>query len=88
MRLHIAFPIVFITLFLNLCKSQRPSPCPETFHYESQSRDEEDKWYGVITLQTNEDLIGVWVKIALDRKAEILGVSESRKGQFYVIWVA
>lgn len=76
MRLPLTFLI--LTIFTtNLCKSQRPSPCPEIFHYESQNRDEENKWFGIITLRTNEDLYGVWVKITLDHKALRLGVSLS-----------
>lgn len=74
MHFHFTYLVLF-ALSINLSKSQRPSPCPEIFHYESQNREEDNKWYGSITLSTNEDLFGVWVKITLDRKAELLGVS-------------
>lgn len=59
-----------------LISSQNPSPCPEIFSYEPRGQ-EEDRWYGVISLQTHEDLDGVWLKIMLDRPVELLGVINS-----------
>ncbi|RZC39732.1 hypothetical protein BDFB_013205 [Asbolus verrucosus] len=51
---------------------QNPSPCPAIFSYEPRGQ-EQDRWYGVISLQTKDDLDGVWLKIILDRPAELLG---------------
>ncbi|CAG9831457.1 unnamed protein product [Diabrotica balteata] len=47
------------------------SPCPDIFYYEPQK--EADKWVGVITIHTTEKLVGIWLTVKLDRKAELLG---------------
>ena len=68
--------LILISLFAltaQLAQSQNPSPCPQIFSYEPRVQ-EEDRWYGVISLQTLEDLDGVWLKVILDRPAELLGV--------------
>ncbi|XP_023310719.1 limulus clotting factor C-like isoform X1 [Anoplophora glabripennis] len=52
--------------------SQKPSPCPETFSYEPRGS-ENDRWYGVISLKTTEELTGVWLRLILDRPAELIG---------------
>ncbi|XP_019763656.2 limulus clotting factor C [Dendroctonus ponderosae] len=59
---------VFCTVLGNL-----QSPCPGVLLYEPTNPEEPDKWYGVITLGTDEDLEGVWVKVSLDREAIVLG---------------
>jgi hypothetical protein len=64
--------ISLLVLTSSLASSQNPSPCPELFSYEPRGQ-EEDRWYGVIRLQSREDLDGVWLKITLDRPAELLG---------------
>ncbi|XP_063924172.1 serine proteinase stubble-like isoform X3 [Zophobas morio] len=67
--------LILISLFAltaQLAQSQNPSPCPQIFSYEPRVQ-EEDRWYGVISLQTLEDLDGVWLKVILDRPAELLG---------------
>jgi hypothetical protein len=64
--------ISLLVLTTSLASSQNPSPCPELFSYEPRGQ-EEDRWYGVIRLQSREDLDGVWLKITLDRPAELLG---------------
>lgn len=83
--MRLQFTIFVVITISTLSETQRPSPCPEIFHYESQSRDEENKWYGAITLNTDEDLFGVWVKITLDRKAELLGVSHHPSSRISII---
>lgn len=69
--------LILYCVFLVLCEAavaQKPSPCPDVFVYESSSSQEDDRWYGVVSLRTPEDLDGVWVHIILDRPAELLGV--------------
>nr|XP_008196144.1 PREDICTED: proclotting enzyme isoform X3 [Tribolium castaneum] len=66
------FKLISIIVFVHHVRSQNPSPCPEIFSYEPRGQ-EEDRWYGVVSLQTAEDLDGVWLKITLDRPAELLG---------------
>lgn len=73
MRFHLI--ILLLVTFLCLCKSQRPSPCPEVFYYEVQNHQELNKWFGVINLNTDVDLYGVSVRIILDQRAKNLGVS-------------
>ncbi|XP_057658522.1 transmembrane protease serine 11G-like [Diorhabda carinulata] len=47
------------------------SPCSDIFHYENQT--ESNRWFGVISIRTLEDLTGVWITVILDRRAELLG---------------
>ncbi|XP_075983669.1 uncharacterized protein LOC142981555 [Anticarsia gemmatalis] len=49
------------------------SPCPDVFLYETGQKQEPGKWHGVINLSTDITLYGLWLKIALDSRAEILG---------------
>ncbi|CAH1132378.1 unnamed protein product [Ceutorhynchus assimilis] len=53
--------------------SQLKSPCPEVFKYEQRSAEQPDRWFGVVTVGTDEDLEGVWLKIVMDRKVDLLG---------------
>ncbi|KAG5885426.1 hypothetical protein JTB14_036073 [Gonioctena quinquepunctata] len=62
--------LIFVSI--DYVSSQNPSPCPDTFTYEPKGVDE-DRWYGVIQLQSVDDLTGVWITIQLDRTAELLG---------------
>lgn len=63
----------FSILLLNaVVFAQKHSPCPEVFSYEPRGT-EEDRWYGVLSLRTSEDLTGIWIHILLDRPAELLG---------------
>ncbi|XP_075219545.1 uncharacterized protein LOC142323596 [Lycorma delicatula] len=47
------------------------SPCPSVFTYEG-SEPEQDHWYGVILVSTDESLVGVRLDIRFDRPAELL----------------
>ncbi|XP_054279551.1 serine proteinase stubble-like isoform X2 [Macrosteles quadrilineatus] len=47
------------------------SPCPSIFHYEG-TQPENERWYGVVLLDTEESLVGVRIDIRLDRRAEVL----------------
>lgn len=66
--------LIFIVLIPQLVNCLNPSPCPEIFDYESKV--ENDRWYGVISLRSSEDLTGVYLNILLDRPAQLLGVSK------------
>ncbi|GJQ80664.1 hypothetical protein Trydic_g9248 [Trypoxylus dichotomus] len=48
------------------------SPCPRLFAYEPPGN-ETDKWYGFVTLLSETDLSGVWLRLILDRPALQLG---------------
>uniref|UniRef100_A0AAR5PS75 Peptidase S1 domain-containing protein n=1 Tax=Dendroctonus ponderosae TaxID=77166 RepID=A0AAR5PS75_DENPD len=63
--------VVFVVFCTVLGNPQ--SPCPGVLLYEPTNPEEPDKWYGVITVGTDEDLEGVWVKVSLDREAIVLG---------------
>ena len=58
-------------MLINSVLSQ-PSQCPNTFAYETKS--EKDRWYGRITLTTQDTLNGIWLKIELDSPAILLGL--------------
>lgn len=47
------------------------SPCPGIFSYEG-SEPENDHWYGVILVSTDEALVGVRLDIRFDRPAQLL----------------
>lgn len=55
---------------------QNPSPCPSVFHYEHSNY--QGRWDGVIRLQTDEELSGVFVTVVLDRGADALVVSQEK----------
>ncbi|KRT86291.1 Trypsin, partial [Oryctes borbonicus] len=48
------------------------SPCPRLFIYEPPGR-ETDKWYGIVTLISDSDLSGVWLRLIFDRPSLQLG---------------
>ncbi|XP_025407941.1 serine proteinase stubble-like isoform X2 [Sipha flava] len=48
-----------------------PSPCPDVFSYEG-SEPEINKWYGEISLRTDESLAGVRLNIELDRPSDLM----------------
>lgn len=50
------------------------SPCPESFNYEPLN--ETDRWFGVVTLRSDQRLDGAWIRITLDRESVQLGVSD------------
>ncbi|XP_066153841.1 limulus clotting factor C-like isoform X2 [Euwallacea fornicatus] len=53
------------------------SPCPSVLRYEEGNSQEPDRIYGTLTLSTNENLEGVWVKVFFDRKVYAFGNSFS-----------
>ncbi|XP_025205868.1 serine proteinase stubble-like isoform X3 [Melanaphis sacchari] len=48
-----------------------PSPCPDTFTYEG-SEPENNRWYGEISLRTDESLVGIRLDVELDRQADLM----------------
>lgn len=62
-----------VILFVVRTLAQNPSPCPSLFAYEPRGQ-EQDRWYGRLTVTTVEELNGVWLRIQLNQPAELLGV--------------
>lgn len=65
----IFFQILLFTLEIN-CQE---SPCPRLFVYEPPGQ-ENDRWYGIVTLISDSDLTGVWLRLIFDRPSLQLGV--------------
>lgn len=65
--------VALLVTVIQCVASQNSSPCPKVFEYEPTGS-ENDRWYGVVQLQTVEELNGVWVHVVLDQPAEALGV--------------
>lgn len=53
-----------------------PSPCPDIFSYEG-AEPENNRWYGEISLRTDESLVGIRLDIELDRPSDLMVVSFS-----------
>lgn len=68
------FIVLVLSTFCAFISAQHPSPCPEVFQYDT-TRQENGKWFGELTLNSEFPLSGVWIRIVLDRKIELLGVS-------------
>ncbi|XP_029343478.1 serine proteinase stubble isoform X2 [Acyrthosiphon pisum] len=51
--------------------SHPPSPCPDIFTYEG-SEPENNRWYGEISLRTDESLVGIRLDIELDRPSDLM----------------
>lgn len=70
--------ILILLCLSNISLSQiYESPCPDLFTYEPQSEDPNTKWYGVITLLSDADLSGIYLRLIFDRKSKQLGVSKN-----------
>lgn len=48
-----------------------PSPCPDIFTYEG-SEPENNRWYGEISLRTDESLVGIRLDVELDRPSDLM----------------
>lgn len=75
MEIHLLIRALLLYLLLDhsVLGEELTSPCPEVLRYES--RTEQDKFYGTISVGTEYDLEGVFIRIYLDKKAQLLGVS-------------
>ncbi|KAK4878791.1 hypothetical protein RN001_011297 [Aquatica leii] len=71
MRLSFSTILIISFLFINTYESD-VSPCPRLFVYERSP--EPNRWYGIITLLSDTDLNGVWVRVAFDQPTLQLGV--------------
>lgn len=67
--------IILLAFTLDVVSSQLVSPCPRLFHYEPQNN-ENDRWYGEMTLISDSDLTGLWLRVIFDRQSVQLGVSQ------------
>ncbi|XP_031330073.1 limulus clotting factor C-like isoform X2 [Photinus pyralis] len=63
--------IVFL-LFLFVAIKSQTSPCPRLFVYEKKGSTP-NRWYGLITLLTDKQLNGIWLRIILDQPSLQLG---------------
>ncbi|XP_071056951.1 chymotrypsin-like elastase family member 2A isoform X2 [Onthophagus taurus] len=60
-----------LCLFRGVFGQVLESPCPRLFIYEP--RTESDRWHGIITLLSDSELSGIWLRIILDNPSEQLG---------------
>lgn len=65
--------LLTVTILTEIVNSQQPSPCPNILSYEARNL-EDDRWYASLTLESDEDLTGIFINIRLDRPAQLLGV--------------
>ncbi|KAL1490932.1 hypothetical protein ABEB36_011601 [Hypothenemus hampei] len=65
--------VAVVTFLIGAVTGRLESPCSEVFKYDTESVDEPNQWNGVLTIGTDEDLEGIWIKIYLDRRAAVLG---------------
>ncbi|KAJ8963550.1 hypothetical protein NQ314_005555 [Rhamnusium bicolor] len=64
--------ILLITLIINNAYCQLVSPCPKLFKYEPNNN-ENDRWYGQVTLLSDSELSGVWLRLIFDKPSSQLG---------------
>lgn len=56
------------------------SPCPANFKYTNLDKNEKGKWYGELNFDSEFPLHGIWIRVFLDNKGEILAVRSFRIG--------
>lgn len=67
--------IALVSVLTSIVEAQDfESPCPRLFVYEKKSA-EPNKWYGIITVLTETDLSGLWLRIIFDEPPLQIGVS-------------
>lgn len=64
----------FVGALVVSCNAQARSPCPTLFQYVSQKP---GQWVADITLASDADLHGVWVRLILDTTSRELTVAVS-----------
>ncbi|XP_050502493.1 serine protease gd-like isoform X1 [Diabrotica virgifera virgifera] len=62
-----------LLLFGSVVSQDLVSPCPNWFKYEARKPDEPDRIYGVLTLMSESDLGGIWMRVNFDRPSLQLG---------------
>jgi hypothetical protein len=70
--MEFAMQLLIGFLLLARAYAQMVSPCPRFFKYEPRGT-ENDRWYGTVTLLTDSDLSGVWLRLIFDRPSIQLG---------------
>lgn len=75
MEIHLLIRALLLYLLLDhsVLAEELTSPCSDVLRYDS--RTEQGKFYGTISVGTEYDLEGVFIRIYLDKKAHLLGVS-------------
>lgn len=85
--------VVLLCWYEKEAKAQ-DNPCPRLLHVEPRKTNEPDKWYATVTLISDADLSGVWLRLIFDRPSLQLGVSGffwdqlHKYGPFYCASVA
>lgn len=72
LRIYTTLAISIFYLHINEVNGQT-NPCPRLLLIEPNSP-EPDRWYGTLTLISDADLSGVWLRIIFDRPSIQLGV--------------
>jgi len=62
----------FAVLLVGVNTQNFASPCPRLFVYDRKSK-EPDRWDGIVTLLSDIDLEGVWLRLMFDRPSLLLG---------------
>lgn len=81
---------ILLLVIVTSIKPQNLSPCPRLFVYEKKSATP-NRWYGLITLLSDTNLIGVWLRLVLDQPSLKLGnwfgepVPQGTENKEYVI---
>lgn len=65
---------IILAFIVDVVYCQLVSPCPRIFNYETKAG-ENDRWYGDMTLASDSDLTGLWLRIILNKQSIQLGVS-------------
>ncbi|XP_050441515.1 uncharacterized protein LOC126846270 [Adelges cooleyi] len=73
MRICIITTVLWLSLAVRSSRSavHPPSPCPDIFAYEG-TEPENNRWYGEISLRTDESLVGIRLDIELDRPSDLM----------------
>ncbi|KAJ8956093.1 hypothetical protein NQ318_016546 [Aromia moschata] len=71
--MSLVFYISLSIIVIDAAYCQLVSPCPRLFKYEPQNNNENDRWYGELTLISDADLSGVWLRIIFDKQSIQLG---------------
>lgn len=63
--------LALVLLLRSSSADHPPSPCPDIFTYEG-SEPENNRWYGEISLRTDESLVGIRLDVELDRPSDLM----------------
>uniref|UniRef100_A0A6P7G765 Limulus clotting factor C-like n=1 Tax=Diabrotica virgifera virgifera TaxID=50390 RepID=A0A6P7G765_DIAVI len=68
----VGFTLVLL-FFGSVVSQDLVSPCPNWFKYEPRKPDEPDRIYGDLTLTSDSDLNGIWLRVIFDKPSLQLG---------------